>query len=120
MIVAEISVGDFKRIKDFISGAVYCWCRNNFDDKEQSSWFTATDLFGGLSADWSGTPLQILIDWHFNDGAANHNLRAIKDLRFILMRVIADDLRRSYRTGHNEKGRRNYQWTGIGIRKPSA
>ncbi|MBI9109149.1 MAG: hypothetical protein JEZ04_20560 [Spirochaetales bacterium] len=116
-IVADISVKELNRIKDFIRGAVYCWCKNNTDSKGQSSWFTTSDLFGGMSADRSGTPLQALVDWHFNNGVENHELRALKDLRFILMKVIAEDLRRSYHTGHNEKGRRNYQWTRIDSRK---
>ncbi len=119
-IAAELPAADLKRIKDFISGTVYCWCLNKTETGGQSCWFTAANLFGGLSADWSGTPLQTLVDWHNNAGASNYKLRAVKDLRFILMRVIADDLHRSYRTGHNEKGRRSYQWTGIGSRRTVA
>lgn len=115
-IAAELTTAELRRIKDFISGAIYSWCLNNTETGGQSRWFTAGDLFGGITADWSGTPLQTLVNWHNNAGASSFELRAVKDLRFLVMRVIADDLHRSYRTGHNDKGRRSYQWTGIGRR----
>jgi len=117
-IVAAISQTDLLRIRDYIKGSVYCWCKNNQDNKGGNTRFTANDLFGGLNSNWHDTPLQILTDWHSNDGAQHPGLRAWKDLRYILMKVIADDSRRSFRTDHTEKGRRTYLWTGIDSHKP--
>jgi len=40
--VNGISAEETLRIKDFLQGAVYCWCKNN-----KGEWFSLRDLMGG-------------------------------------------------------------------------
>ena len=115
---ANLDAEQITRIKDFISGAVYCWCKNNDNGKGEGLWFSADDLFGGKNSNWHGTPLQLLSDSHEESGSLHPRLGAWKDLRYILMKVIDDDRRRSYLTGRTDRGKRIFQWTGIDSHKP--
>jgi len=44
--VNGISAEETLRIKDFLQGAVYCWCKNN-----KGEWFSLRDLMGGDNYD---------------------------------------------------------------------
>ena len=48
------------KIKDFLQGAIYSWCKNRPDE-----WFAVKDLLGGENSDWRKTPLIVLYDKYF-------------------------------------------------------
>ena len=49
-----------EKIKLFLRGMVYCWCKNVRDENNSSKWFYARDLVGGESFSWDDTPLKVL------------------------------------------------------------
>ena len=57
--VNGISEQESQRIKDFLQGAVYCWCKNKKGD-----WFSLRDLMGGDNFYWEDTPLIPLYEKH--------------------------------------------------------
>ena len=56
----SISAEDKEKIKIFLQGMVYCWCKNVKDENNSSKWFFARDLVGGESFSWDDTPLKVL------------------------------------------------------------
>jgi hypothetical protein len=95
--VHGISLEQKNRIKCFLHGAVYCWCKNRPDE-----WFSIRDLMGGENYYWHGTPLQVLFEKHIKKGKSSEE--AIKgagiDAGWLLKRVIDDDIRKF----HTSKG----------------
>ena len=101
-IVAKITENDKNMIKTFIQGAVYCYCKNNFDKE-----FAARDLFGGANYDWTGTPLIVLYEWHRDNSNNDPVEMAGRDLGWLLLDVIISD----NRTFTKIKGYTNhYKW----------
>jgi len=86
-ITAKIGKNEQQRIKDFIQGAVYCFCKNC-----PNQTFSASSLFGGENYDWSGTPLIALYDWHESVNGDPVEM-AGKDLGWLLLDVIIEDSR---------------------------
>lgn len=86
-ITAKIDKNEQQRIKDFIQGAVYCFCKNCPNQP-----FSASSLFGGENYDWSGTPLIALYDWHKSCNGDPVEM-AGKDLGWLLLDVIIEDNR---------------------------
>ena len=90
-----------QRIKDFLQGAVYCWCKNRKND-----WFTARELLGGDNRNWSRTPMQALYR------AVGDEEQAGKEAGWLLIRVIEDD-KRYFETEKVEGDwGRKYRWNG--------
>ena len=56
----SIPTEDKEKIKLFLRGMVYCWCKNVRDENNSSKWFYARDLVGGKSFSWDDTPLKVL------------------------------------------------------------
>ena len=56
----SISAEDKEKIKIFLQGMVYCWCKNVKDENNSNKWFYARDLVGGESFSWDDTPLKVL------------------------------------------------------------
>ena len=56
----SISAEDKEKIKLFLQGMVYCWCKNVKDENNSNKWFYARDLVGGESFSWDDTPLKVL------------------------------------------------------------
>jgi hypothetical protein len=56
----SISAEDKEKIKIFLQGMVYCWCKNVKDENNSNKWFYARDLVGGDSFSWDDTPLKVL------------------------------------------------------------
>jgi hypothetical protein len=56
----SIPTEDKEKIKLFLRGMVYCWCKNVRDENNSSKWFFARDLVGGESFSWDNTPLNVL------------------------------------------------------------
>lgn len=56
----SISAEDKEKIKIFLQGMVYCWCKNVKDENNSNKWFFARDLVGGESFSWDDTPLKVL------------------------------------------------------------
>jgi hypothetical protein len=81
------------RIRAFLQGAVYTWCKHRGGD-----WFAARDLVGGDDFDWQGTPLIALYEKYAAHGRADAVERAGIDLGWLLKAVLADD-RRSFEHG---------------------
>ena len=87
--VLGIEEDDKNRIRAFLQGAVYCWCKN-----QENRWFSLRDLMGGDNSNWDGTPLSKLYEKHagLSDPAAIE--QAGKEGGWLLKRVISDDRRR--------------------------
>ena len=99
--VHGLTPDEITRIRDFLQGAVYCWCKNR-----PSEWFSLRDLMGGENYHWQGTPLFALFQKHHPDPAAVK--LAGQDGGWILKRVITDDTR-SFETREAEQIRQ-YRW----------
>ena len=56
----SISAEDKEKIKIFLQGMVYCWCKNVKDENNSNKWFFARDLVGGERFSWDDTPLKVL------------------------------------------------------------
>jgi hypothetical protein len=95
---------DKDRIRDFLQGAVYCWCKNR-----PNEWFSLRDLRGGENYHWQGTPLYPLYQKHHP--AADAVERAGQDGGWLLKRVITDDPR-TFETREAEMIRQ-YRWVQV-------
>lgn len=82
-IVAGLSANQRQRIKDFIQGAVYCYCKNN-----PNEYFAARDLFGGENYRWERTALIDLYNWHENNGSNDPVGMAGKDIGWLLLELL--------------------------------
>jgi hypothetical protein len=89
------------RVRDFLQGAVYCWCKNR-----PNEWFSLRDLMGGENYHWQGTPLFVL--YQKFQPAADAVERAGKDGGWLLKAVISDDAR-TFETREAEMIRQ-YRW----------
>lgn len=103
--VKGITKTEKQRIADYLQGAVYCWCKNRFEE-----WFSVRDLFGGDNFDWSGTPMTVLYEKHRTKGKSDSDSisDAGKDAGWILKNVIDTD-RRQFETKKEELIRK-YRW----------
>lgn len=103
--VTGISDQENQRIRDFLQGAVYCWCKNR-----NNEWFALRDLMGGPNFDWSATPMIVLYEKHINSGKPQDQAiaDAAKDGGWLLKRVINDD-DRAFETIVEELTRK-YRW----------
>jgi hypothetical protein len=95
------------RIRDFLQGAFYCWCKNR-----PNEWFSLRDLMGGANTLWGGTPLFPLYQKYHP--VADAVERAGQDGGWLLKKVIADDAR-TFETREAELIRQ-YRW----IQNPTA
>ena len=104
--VYGIDENTMQRIKDFLQGAVYCWCKNR-----PNEWFAASDLVGGENADWSNLPLNGLYQKHIDQGESEEHAfdQAGIELGHILKSVLADD-KRTFETKREYV--RKYRWLG--------
>ncbi len=100
--VKKISDDDMTAIRNFLQGAVYCWCKNR-----KNEWFSLRDLMGGDNFHWQGTPLFSLYQKH-KDTSDNPTSDAGKDAGWILKKVISDD-NRKFKTKKEEMIRK-YRW----------
>lgn len=100
--VSGITEGEKDAIRNFLQGAVYCWCKNR-----KSEWFSLRDLMGGDNFHWEGTPLFALYRKH-----AQANGDAVKqagiDGGWILKAVINVDAREFSTREANQI--REYRW----------
>jgi hypothetical protein len=103
--VKGISTVEKQRIKDFLQGAVYCWCKNRNDE-----WFSIRDLMGGENFDWTGNPMIALYQKHINKGKndADAISDAGKDAGWLLKKVVSSDIRQ-FETTVDELVRK-YKW----------
>jgi len=101
--VSGLSDQEIIRIKDFLQGGIYCWCKNR---KEE--WFSLRDLMGGDNFYWQGTPLISLYIKH-KDTSTDPVKDAGKDAGWILKTVIDEDKR--FFITKIEARIRQYQWT---------
>ena len=95
---------ELQRIKDYLQGSVYCWCKNRKGD-----WFTVSDLLGGDNYYWKGTPLLVLYQRQVDASKSSNEAveQAGKDAGHILKNVLKED-KRTFKT---EKGyTRRYLW----------
>ena len=63
-----------EKIKLFLRGMVYCWCKNVRDENNSSKWFYARDLVGGESFSWDDTPLKVLNEKYVTEKTASQAL----------------------------------------------
>ena len=78
-----------EKIKDFLQGAVYCWCKNR-----NNEWFSLSALVGGENKNWYGTPLQAIYDKHLeNHPPEKAYEQAAQDAGRLLKSVLNKDSR---------------------------
>lgn len=102
--VHGLSPNDLQRIRDFLQGAVYCWCKNR-----KGEWFSARDFLGGDNFYWEHYPLGILYFRQIEMGKSHDEAfeQAAKDAGHILKKMLKDD----DRTFETEGGyTRSYRW----------
>lgn len=101
-----------------LQGAVYCWCATRGEDE-----FAIRDLFGGVNADWYGTPLQEIytyyLAWHFHEIEARDNEevkvngethdKATEDVGAMLQEMLFYDKREFVITRNGRRDNR-YAW----------
>jgi hypothetical protein len=97
--VHGISEEQRQRIRDFLQGAVYSWCKNRKDE-----WFAARDLLGGDNYYWQNTPMFALYE------KSEDVEQAGKDAGWLLKQVISND-KRSIET-QKDGLVRQYRWNG--------
>lgn len=98
---------EIQRVRDFLQGAIYCWCKNRKD-----FWFGLRDLMGGENFFWQGTPLYVLYSEHVKVlGNSDASITAAAmDAGLLLKKVLYEDKR-----GFNqrkEEGVNKYKWSG--------
>jgi hypothetical protein len=104
--VHGLSTTDLQRIKDFLQGAVYCWCKNR-----KGEWFNARDFLGGDNFYWEHYPLGVLYFRQLHAGKTHDEAfeQAAKDAGHILKKMLQED----DRTFETQGGyTRSYLWTG--------
>ena len=99
--VTGVTDDEKARIRDFLQGAVYCWCKNRLNE-----WFSLRDLMGGENYHWQGTPLFPLYQKHHP--APDAVERAGQEGGWLLKRLITDDPR-TFETRKAEMIRQ-YRW----------
>jgi hypothetical protein len=107
--VAGLNGNELERVRDFLQGAVYCWCKNR-----PGEWFSMRDLMGGVNRNWSGTPLSALYDRHIKEGKSPDEAFgcAGQDSGKILKKVIADDKKFEFET-KTDALIRQYRWIEV-------
>lgn len=75
----SISAEDKEKIKIFLQGMVYCWCKNVKDENNSNKWFFARDLVGGESFSWDNTPLKVINKLNDSDKILGHILYEVID-----------------------------------------
>jgi len=103
--VLGLAPAEKTRIRDFLQGAVYCWCKT-----QQQQWFGLQDLMGGVNYDWGATPLQVLYDRQIAAQRTHEQAedRAGKEGGHLLKAVLTDDPRMfNHKLGPRA---RIYQW----------
>lgn len=88
--VSSIDAVQRALIAAYLQGAVYSWVKSRPHEE-----FAARDLVGGINADWNGTPLQALYDFHAAKVASSTVAEeaAAKDLGWLLKDVLDRDAR---------------------------
>ena len=102
--VTGISEEEKRRIKDFLQGGVYCWCKNRKDE-----WFSLRDLMGGDNFYWQGTPLLPLYLKHENNN--DDPVKAAGRDGGWLLKAVIDEDKRLFET-REEALIRQYRWIG--------
>ncbi len=94
-------------IRNFLQGAVYCWCKNR-----PGEWFAMRDLMGGDNYYWNGTPLIELYNKHIKEGKEGKDAveAAGRDSGWLLKKVISKD-KRTFDTKKDQMVRM-YKWDG--------
>jgi hypothetical protein len=103
--VNGITENENNRIRDFLQGAIYCWCKNR-----KGEWFSLRDLMGGDNYFWQGTPLLSLYIKQERAGVPDQAAieQAGKEGGWILKSVISADIR-TFET-QKEELIRKYRW----------
>lgn len=83
-----IDPSDELRIKVYLRGMVYCWCKNR-----RNEWFAVRDLLGGENFEWGGTPMQKLFDRHKDNRKSDEDAVAFAgiDAGYLLRQILMDD-----------------------------
>lgn len=94
--VTGINASQKALIDAYLQGAVYVWTALRPGD-----WFAARDLVGGVNANWTGTPLQVLYDKHIVVGKSSPDAvtTAGQDLGWLLFGMLIAD-GRNFDTKH--------------------
>ena len=96
-----------EKIKSFLQGAVYCWCKYHKDE-----WFAVRDFLGGDNGYWEGTPLMDLYLYYL-DGREDNQEYAFIEAGKAAGRLLKEVLCKDKRVFETQKYfTRVYRWTG--------
>lgn len=104
IITATITTQEKNDIKNYLLGAVNCWCKNCLGINDQQQLFGVSELVGTVKSNdpWTSSPLLNLHQWHLNNNQNNNiNLimsEAAKDAGVLLKEVLFYDSRDFDRT----------------------
>lgn len=100
------------KVKAYLQGAVYCWCKNIKNANKENEWFAARDFLGGENSYWGNIPIMALYSYYKekNPDGDYAFKEAGKAAGRILKQLLLED-RRTYET---RKGfmKREYRWIG--------
>jgi len=94
-ITAAITQQEQDNIKNYLLGAVNCWCKNCLDSNGNQQWFSVSNLIGTANSkvQWNNTPLEKLYVWHRNNNPSNAMTGAGMDAGNLLKEVLFYDSR---------------------------
>lgn len=108
--VSGLSPEQERRVRDFLQGAVHCWCRS-----KKNQWFSCRDLIGQDNGedkrDWQETAMQELSSNNQRKQSADPYKQAAVDAGWLLKSVLRDE-RRGFDQGETKNGVKRYRWNG--------
>ncbi len=104
--VNGLSPGQERRVRDFLHGAVCCWCKT-----KKSQWFSFRDLIGKDKKYWQETGLKELYKNNQRKRSADPAMQSAVDAGWFLKSVLRDE-RRGFDQGETKNGVKRYRWNG--------
>lgn len=97
------------RVKDYLQGAVYSWCKNVKANGE-NKWFATRDFLGGANCNLDNTPMMDLYEHYKKNSDSDYaHYEAGKAAGRILKQLLLDE-KRTFETRKNFT--REYRWNG--------
>ena len=104
--VGGLSPEQERRVRDFLQGAVYCWCKS-----KKNQWFSCRDLIGGDKKNWQETAMQELYNNNRRKQSSDPYKQSAVDAGCLLKSVLRDD-KRGFDQGETKSRVKRYRWNG--------